>query len=172
MRLSKTKIKHNLNQLKILYDRGMASHSSNASLHMTFYSKLALIEYCGWLEVSIDILVHRIISKITDADLIKIGERSVKTNYGFTYDDHFRVLLVKNLGLKNTEILLNKLRSSGDLALLESKLNTFKTLRNEAAHNYFTGVSSYNSPSFYISEVEAIFPIFKQIYTHFVQHCK
>lgn len=172
MRLSKTKIKHNLNQLKLLYEDASRSSSNEANLHMTFYSKLALIEYCGWLEVSIDILVRRIICKINDAELIRIGENSVKTNYGFTYDNHFRVLLVRNFGLKNTEILLNELRVSGDLALLESKLNTFKTLRNEAAHNYFTGVGAYNAPSFYVSEIDAIFPIFQKIYAHFVQFCR
>lgn len=163
MRLSKTKIKHNLNQLKTLYDSEMSSNSANASLHMTFYSKLALIEYCGWLEVTIDILIHRILSKITDPQLIKVGEESVKSNYGFSYQRHFRDLLIKSLGLQKTEKLLNRLRISGDLVILESKLNTFKNLRNEAAHNYFNGVGSYNSPNFYISEVDNIFPIFQKI---------
>ncbi len=163
MRLSKRKIKHNLKQLNILYNQEMSSHSANASLHMTFYSKLALIEYCGWLEVTIDILIRRIVSRINDTQLIKVGEESIKSNYGFSYQRHFRDLLIRSLGLQKTEKLLSRLRHSGDLVILESKLNTFKNLRNEAAHNYFDGVGSYNSPNFYIIEVDNIFPIFQKI---------
>ncbi|UUM26823.1 hypothetical protein NQU59_14210 [Acinetobacter colistiniresistens] len=103
-RLSKSKIKHNLKELKVLYDKSAQNTSVNTNLHMIFYSKLALIEYCGWLEVSIDILIRRIMKNINDPDLVKIGEDSIKRNYGFTYDNHFRVLLIKSLGLEKQKV--------------------------------------------------------------------
>ncbi|WP_410566608.1 hypothetical protein [Acinetobacter sp. H1(2024)] len=163
MTLSKTDINRNLKQLKLLYDAASSSRSSNASLHMTFYSKLALLEYCGWLEISIDILIRRIISKVSDPKIVEIGNEWITQNYGFSYKQHFRSLLCKSLGLQKTERILNRLQVSGDLAILESKLNSFKTLRNEAAHNPLNSNHTYRAPDYYVSEVEIVYPIFQKI---------
>lgn len=164
--ITKTNIGKNLKELDKLYNL------SNSNMHKIFYSKLALIEYCGWLENSIDILMLRAMKNVNDQSLRRNGEDNIKRNYGFTFSDHFKVLLIKILGLSKTQELIGFLRQSGDFVILEAKLNNLKNLRNEAAHNYYVGNQVYNSPQFYIQELELVYPIFSKIYSFFVRNIK
>ncbi|MGB8809738.1 hypothetical protein ACYU0V_06715 [Acinetobacter sp. X9] len=164
--VTKTKIGKNLKELDKLYNR------SNSNMHKIFYSKLALIEYCGWLENSIDILMFRAMKNISESTLKKDGESNINRSYGFTFSDHFKSLLIKILGLSKTQELILWLKQSGDFVVLESKLNNLKTLRNEAAHNYYIGNQAYHSPQFYIQELHAVYPIFVNIYSFLVKHIR
>ena len=163
-RVTKTNIAKNLKELDKLYN------FSSSNMHKIFYSKLALIEYCGWLENSIDILMFRAMKDVNDPSLKRNGEESIKRNYGFTFSEHFKVLLIKILGLSKTQELIGFLRRNGDFVVLEAKLNNLKTLRNEAAHNYYVGNQVYNSPQFYIQELNLVYPIFSRIYSFFVKN--
>jgi hypothetical protein len=65
-----------LNHLDTLYNE---SSSQNKDIEPTYYSKLAVLEYCGWIEESLDLIVKRSFTdKITNSHLIKIIEEKIK----------------------------------------------------------------------------------------------
>ncbi|MBP2603777.1 hypothetical protein [Acinetobacter calcoaceticus] len=160
--LSKSSILSNLNTLHGLY-----SDSQSDVLRLVFYSKLALIEYCGWLECSIDIIMNEIVKHVQNDQLRRIGEGFIKKVHGFSYDQHFILLLVQTFGVSNTDKLYRAFEASGKLDILRAKLNNAELIqsRNKAAHTYHIDASvSYNSPEIYINDVELIYSILKEIY--------
>lgn len=163
----KKDIEKNLNELDKLYNLAFSTKSDQS--HLIFYSKLAVIEYCGWLEHSIDLIILRAMkNKLKELELEKILNESIRLNYGFSYDNNFRKLLINSIGLEKTDRLIRYLKSNNSYYPLQSHLNTLKAVRNKAAHTYYTegAAISYDSPSVVKGYLVLIYPIFKDIYKY------
>lgn len=153
--LAKAPIKNLITELKTLYD------STTDSNHKIYYSKLALIELCGWIELCID----EILEKYIDAKLLKISNINlaknifVKNTYGFEYDTNLRQLLIKLVGIVGVEEIEDVLEYDGGIyTLLKAQLNNLVALRNKAAHTTIAGVThSYQSPHAILTNLNNIY---------------
>jgi hypothetical protein len=70
-----------------------------------FFSKLAILELCGWIEESMDDVVTRCSARRLklQANIEHCEKQIVKRTYGFDYQEHFRSMLIRLLGLINVE---------------------------------------------------------------------
>jgi hypothetical protein len=116
----------------------------------TYFSKLAILELCGWIEISMDGLVlDHCTRKVKLQKNIKLVETNVKKTYGFDYEQHFRKMIIQLVGVAACE----KIERSVDVAAkakMESHLTSLKTIRDKLAHTYIEGTvaaSSIDSPS-------------------------
>src|SRR5579862_9878909 len=70
-----------------------------------FFSKLAILELCGWIEESMDDIVMRCATRHfklqTNWNYCK--KEFVNKTYGFDYHNNFRFMLIQLLGLINVE---------------------------------------------------------------------
>lgn len=134
--IAKTYIQANLSKLDRLYNSALSVQ------HGLFYSKLAIIEFCGWIEISMDDLIRRCAKRnLRDSNNIKQVEKDViKRTYGFEYETHFRKMLVQVIGLKNVEKVERRVNPA-KFVKLKGALTTLKTSRDSAAHTYLKGVA-------------------------------
>ncbi|PAS01616.1 endoribonuclease [Vibrio cholerae] len=141
--IAKSYIEGNLKQLNRLYN------DAGTQKKELYYSKLAMLELCGWIEESMDDIAIRCANRI-----LKEGENKtfvknnvVKPIYGFEYKVHFRKMLMQIIGLVNME----KLERSVDprkYAQLTSTLGALKVSRNNEAHTHIKGVArTIDAPS-------------------------
>lgn len=141
--IAKSYIEQNLKQIERRYT---ASRTQKEPL---FYSKLAILELCGWLEITIDDLVCRAVRrKVRDAAKVERFEKSVvEPVYGFHYRKHFRRLICAAIGEVNVhdiEATMDQLKRQQ----LESELNGLYQVRNSLAHTYVKGVTqNIDAPS-------------------------
>ncbi len=129
---------HILETLKILDQKYNSAVGAKEPL---LYSKLAIIELCGWIEESMDDIVLRCARHyLKNEDNIKyVKNEIVKRTYGFEYDTHFRRMLIQLLGIINVE----RIEKNVDLNKREkfkAALNTLKNPRNSAAHTHVKGI--------------------------------
>lgn len=129
--ISKTYIAENLRQLDAAFRK------ARSQKYAVYFSKLAILELCGWIEMSMDDLILRHSKrKIKDAEnQSHVEKKIVKRTYGFEYQRHFRQMLIELVGLVTCE----KVDSEIDPALhtiLLAELETLKTVRNQLAHTY------------------------------------
>jgi len=98
-------------------------------------SKLALIEFCGWLEEWMDEAVRQI-NQSTLNDRKWVEEYIIGRTHGFSYDKHFRRMLCGVLGEHSIRGIENSFEQNnpGDLELIRSSLNTLWRLRCKLAH--------------------------------------
>ena len=132
-----------------------------------FYSKLALIELCGWIEKSLDDIARSCASRNlkNSANMDKVEREFIKDNHGFAYDN-FRKMIFQIIGLINLEKIEKKLERRGIIGLLKSKLNTLKTERDTAAHTFIIGImQTYPAPSLDLSEFKIIYNCLKEFET-------
>ncbi len=108
-----------------------------------YYSKLALIELCGWIEVTMDSIVLDCAKKhLRNADNINyVEKRVIRRTYSFLYEDHFRPMLMRVIGLVKVEELEGMLDPT-KFEVMKSSLGTLKTQRDSAAHRYIDGTTT------------------------------
>ena len=98
------------------------------------YSKLSVLELCGWMETSIDIILYEYIeTNILSLECKDKIKKIVKKNYGFDYDTNLFPLLCSVLGVNNLENILDVIPIS-DLQNLKNITNAYQVERNKAAH--------------------------------------
>lgn len=164
--------KHILNTLKRLdlrYNQALLTPNPQESV---YFSKLAILEYCGWIEESFDLIVRRSVKgQLKTIEFRQMLECSVIGNTcGFQYKKHFRPMLSRAVGLRRMEILEKYLKDKGQLELLVSELESVKTHRDNAAHTWINGATrTYPAPSYIKSSFEIIFPIMKGIYSQVIR---
>jgi len=130
-------------------------------------SKIAVIEFCGWIEESIDlILLDYLNNRISDSECINYIKGIIKYNYGFGYEKNLFHLFTVVLGINNWENILDVLTIS-NISILKSVCTNYTNIRNVAAHTYrLTGITvTYQSPSQIIADFNKIKPIFQTIET-------
>lgn len=157
--IARSYIESNLKQLNRLY------LEANTQKSKLYYSKLAMLELCGWIEESMDNIVQMCANRELTLQASKnyIANQIVKPTYGFEYKKHFMKMLSYVIGLINIEKLENKLDSIKK-ARLESALGTLKSARNREAHTHLKGVTrQVDSPSITINLFDNVFEGLKDI---------
>ena len=156
--ISKTEIQRNLRELDSRYRKARTPKD------MLYFSKLAIIELCGWIETSMDEIADSCARKyIKSADNLAIVRRSIKKIHGFHYDDHFRPLLINVIGM----ITWEKIEARFDPAkrdLLAVQLASLKTMRDSEAHTFIKGVTRIiAAPSVSIAAFNQVYPGLKEL---------
>ena len=156
--IARSYIYANLNKLEKMY------HDSKTSKEALYFSKLALLELCGWVEESMDDLILRCaIRNLKNAENRKfVRKKIIKPTYGFDYEDHFRKMLIQLIGIINVEKIERKvdplLRDS-----LKSNLSTLKEARNPEAHTHIKGVArTIDAPSVTLSHFPPVYDGLKE----------
>jgi len=154
-------IEKSINELDSLYNK--ASSQKKA----IYYSKLALIEYCGWIENSMDNIISTYCNSKLKIQSNKkyIKDNVIDPNYGFHYKSNFKPMLQRAIGSVALEKLEKKLeRDGGKITILSSSLGSLKLKRNDAAHTFIKGTtSSFDSPSVIRTDFQRLYPILKSI---------
>ena len=138
-----TTIENTLNRL----DREYNASITDSQLTL-FYAKLSVIEFCGWIEDSIDELLHNYINAhILEAQNKTLIKRHIKKNNSFSYEDKIFPLISSVLGINIWENILDTFPSA-DFAHFTSILTSYSPARNEVAHTYTKGMTPhYLAPS-------------------------
>ncbi len=137
-------------------------YNSSPTVEATYYSKLAIIELCGWIEFSMDNIVEYFANEHIKTQPFKDSFKSLKDkNYGFDYKQNFRKMLSQTIGMHNMEKLELTINRTGNVNILDATLNNLKNLRNDAAHTYIDTTKTYQAPSVTKSQLELIYPILK-----------
>ena len=160
--IAKSYIKSTLSELDDLYNKATSQKKA------IYFSKLALIELCGWIEETIDdiILMHanRNLRELNNKNYCK--DSIVKPNYGFEYNKNIRPMLISLLGLIEVENIERELEKTGQITLLKGYLGNIKDSRNTATHTYLKGITRrYNAPSRTIGDYNRIFIVLQKIDT-------
>lgn len=134
--VDKSQIKYNLNQLNRLYEQ------SKGSKKRAFYSKLAILELCGWIEYSVDDIIksyadNRLLLTVN----INLIKEAIKRTSSFAYDysyheRHFRNMLVDLIGIINLEKLETIIQKKGHFEKMRSAISALKLSRDRLAHTY------------------------------------
>lgn len=124
-----------------------------------FFSKLAILELCGWIEESMDDVVlscARRHLKVA-ANLSYCENEVVKRTYGFDYHRNFRLMLIRLLGL----IAVEKIERQIDVnthGRMTAALSTLKQQRDSEAHTHLKGVTRrINAPSVTIAQFQPVY---------------
>ncbi|WP_445454237.1 hypothetical protein [Flavobacterium sp. 25HG05S-40] len=151
-----------LKELQKLYD------NPADPIHKDYYSKLALLELCGWLEHTQDEIIKSYSDfKLTETrNKDEIRDFVIGKTYGCDYMDHFRPMIIKLIGYKQTEFLENKLKSAGQFQILRDQLSSLWALRRRAAHTSMVGVTiTYQAPSSMRTYLNSLYPILTAVET-------
>jgi len=157
--IARSYIESNLKQLDKLYLNAVTPKSK------LYYSKLAMLELCGWIEESMDDIVQKSANRLLRSQASKnyITNTIINPTYGFEYKKHFMKMLSYVVGLINVEKLEDKLDPLKK-ARLESALGTLKVARNREAHTHLKGVTrQVDAPSITISLFNHVFDGLKDI---------
>ncbi len=141
--IGKTSILQNLNSLEHLYN------NTTSTKKTLFYSKLAILELCGWIEESMDDLVRRCANrKLRIRDNRSLVENEIiKRIHGFDYHNHFRKMIMQVIGLISLE-KIEKRVNPHKLNSLQASLNALTTRRNNEAHTHLKGTArTLDAPS-------------------------
>ena len=131
------------------------------------YSKLAVLELCGWIEQSVDTILYEYVdNNILDPDCKKKIKSIIKKNNGFNYDRNLFPLFCSVLGINNFENIID--------TIPQVHFQNFKTItenytdeRNKAAHTDtpLGTARKYNAPSQVINDFNLIKPAIQIIET-------
>ena len=123
-----------------------------------FYSKLAILELCGWIEESMDDIVLRCSNRHLRERSNKnyIEKYVVQRTYGFDYEKHFRKMMIHLVGVINVERIEKKVDPI-KRDLFKSTLSSLKTMRNAEAHTHLKATTrQINAPSVTLSQLPAV----------------
>lgn len=149
--ISHSYIKKNLAYLDSVYNNARSTTEAD------YCCKLAILELCGWIELSMDDIVLRGCVRALKLKKNRDAVREkVKLNYGFEYQKHFVSLITSLVGFHGFEII-EKTISEAISVNFRSELANLKERRNSLAHTYYKGVTShYDAPSITISRYHSV----------------
>lgn len=134
--IAKSYILNNLKTLEKLYDKTTSTQEG------LLYSKMAILELCGWIEETMDDILRRCskrnLKKSPNKDYVE--EKIITTTHGFEYKGHFRKMLMQVLGIITVEKLESKLDPS-KFHIMKSTLGTLRFYRDSEAHTHIKGVT-------------------------------
>jgi len=156
--VGKTSILENLNRLETLYNASTTSGKKSL-----FYSKLAILELCGWIEESMDDIVRKCANrKLKEAGNQEHIESVIKYTYGFTYDKHFRKMLIELIGLINVERLEMRI-DRVKFQNMKSTLGLLRQFRDTEAHTHLKGITrALDAPSATINKFFKVYEGLKE----------
>src|SRR6185369_542127 len=131
----KKHIENTIVMLDARYNQALLSPTPQDAI---YFSKLAILEYGGWIEESFDVIIKRTVKgKLKTQIYQNIHAKDIiKPNFGFEYKKHFRTMMYKSVGLVATELIEKHLNDTGKLQIFESELDSLKTHRDDAAHTW------------------------------------
>lgn len=149
--ISHSYIKKNLAYLDRVY------RNTTSTTEASYCSKLAILELCGWIEISMDDIVLRgCVRALKQEKNRKAVREKVKYNYGFEYQKHFVSLITSLVGFHGFEALEKTIPVSVSISF-KSELGNLKERRNSLAHTYYKGVTpSYDAPSITMSRYQIV----------------
>ncbi|MFW5983481.1 MAG: hypothetical protein ACOCQ4_03185 [bacterium] len=165
----KKHIEQTLKELDVKYNNSLVSSNPNEA---TYYSKLALLEYCGWVEETLDDIARRSVKNKLKTNVFRqmMEDGVIGTTYGFQYKKHFRPMLCKSIGIVRLEKLETLLSSTGEKDIIENEFEAVKSTRNDAAHTWIEGVTkSYPAPSQTLGRLKKVYPVLKNIYSEIIK---
>ena len=157
-------IKSTLDLLEQEYNTALNNNNTDQQMPI-LYSKLAILELCGWIEVSIDnVLYEYVNNNVSKEENKKIIKERINGNYGFKFKSNLQPLFCSVFGIKNYETIIGAL-SDQELANMQTTLGNLAKLRDIAAHNNTeVGITpTYNAPSQTITDYKKIKPAFEII---------
>ena len=156
------KIEKSLNFLDTLYNDLILSEDETKAI---LISKLALLEFCGWLEETIDeIAINCVRVTIPKASERKKLQENIDNTTGFSYKS-MRELLTHALGVKKYIEVEKRLNKDGSLERLQSKLASINRHRKDAAHRTVQGaMETYNSPNVTLDDFNYSLVIFQKLW--------
>lgn len=157
--ISKKEIERNLRALDARYRTATKSQKDPF-----FFSKLAILELCGWIEMSMDDIVLRSsVRKLGNpANRNYVVSQVVRRTHSFEYNEHFRVMVTRLIGLVAFEKLEARL-DPATLVRLKAELNALKQRRDPVAHTFLKGVThSIDAPSVTLSRFHAVYEGLKE----------
>lgn len=163
-------IRDALKKIKELYDDD--SEIFGPKISAVYFSKLALLEFCAWIEESMDELVrYSVRDKIINIEFKRIMEKEIigRTS-GFAYERYYRPMMMRTIGLVEMEKIEEMLESRGegqDLDFFNKKLEILQAKRNEAAHQPTGALKNYPAPSEILDDFDRLLPFFHDIKEHF-----
>ena len=155
-------IQNTLNRLDAEYNK-----PGTDILLSILYSKLAVLELCGWIEVSIDnLLIDYVDKTILKEENKKQIKEIIGKNYGFKYKENLFPLFCSVLGINNVENIIDVIPDA-NLVQLKALLGNYSKERNDAAHtDTLAGTTrSYTAPSSVLHDYNLIKPAFQLIET-------
>ena len=137
--VNKSMIVRNLNELNRRYLISLSDRNPRISM---YYSKLCVIELCGWIELTMDDMIKECANKYMQngRNIDYVENAVVRGTHSFSYKDHFRRMLIQTIGIINVERLENNL-DTHKFELLKSGLGSLKQERNRDAHSYLKDVT-------------------------------
>jgi len=158
--INKTEIQSNLTQLDNLYKRAKTLKKGS------FYSKLAILELCGWIEESMDDVVGCCATRhLKEPDNLKLVKRTIKSTHSFEYDSNFKEMLASVIGIINVEKLERNLDQK-KFQQMRAALHSLKERRDPQAHTHLVGTTStLDAPSFTYGRFLDVYPGLKDIET-------
>lgn len=158
--IAKSYIEKTLLELDNLYNEAKSQKKT------IYFSKLALIELCGWIEETLDDIIqrhaNRSLSEKTNKTYCK--EQIIAPNYGFQYKTHLRPMLIKLIGIIEVEKLERQLEKTAQITLLKNYLGNLKDARNTAAHTHLKGVTRrYNAPSLTLGDYRRVCSVLEKL---------
>ncbi|WP_071145648.1 hypothetical protein [Bacteroides ihuae] len=122
------------------------------------FSKLAVIEFCGWIEESFDDVLYQYIDNhINGTNYQRLIRTSINKNHGFDYENQTFKLFSIVIGIKNWENILDRLPVLA-LTNFQTILRDYSQIRNRAAHTYtLIGTTrTFDTPSVVLSNFNKI----------------
>lgn len=148
-----------LNKLDNLYN-----NTADIDL-LNWYSKLSMLEFCGWIESTMDQIVLSFSNREIKEKKYKDHCTSIlNKNHGFLYSGHFKEMLCRIIGLHNLEKIETKI-GNDNIETLNRELELLWKLRGELAHTFTDSMKVYKtSPSIILNgSLVKILPILNLI---------
>jgi hypothetical protein len=157
---SAARLRKTLQFLDSMYQRHQTAEDPEEAVA---FAKLAVLEFCGWVEMTIDDIARSAVS----ASLPTVGDRKplealIKATSGFDYSRNVTPLLVSALGSVRFSIVENTMKEEALLDMFKNTLNStdFIRMRNCAAHTFNDGTQrNYDAPSSVLGKLQQIAPL-------------
>ncbi len=140
---------------------------SGEQIKPMMFSKLAVIEYCGWLEETFDeITINCIREKQKTRVSRAVIHDKIKATVGFNYESSGRRLICAAIGVVKLLEIEHELEKKGELSLLKSNLGAMNKQRRRAAHTSTKGITQqYIAPSVTIQNFNVTEPILRKMWS-------
>ncbi|MCZ8226014.1 MAG: HEPN domain-containing protein [Microcystis sp. LE19-84.1B] len=163
--ITKSYLFKTLNRLDRLYNESRTDDKK------IFYSKLALIELCGWIEETMDDIVLRCAKRCLKSPANqKFIDKTISGTHSFEYEA-FRKMLMIVIGLATLEKIEKKLEKTDKISALKGDLVNLKKSRNRAAHSHTTGtLRTYDAPSKTKHDFDRIYALLTELDAELQRH--
>ncbi|MGE4314237.1 MAG: hypothetical protein AB7E85_08215 [Pseudobdellovibrionaceae bacterium] len=159
----KKHVEERLRNLIRLEKREQKSTHSLSHITPVQFSKLAVLDLSGWIEITQDEIIKKILSSknISSSEIKTFEKKYIDSNNAFSMNK-FDAMLTPAVGYSS--FLSFKIMLGADYDLLSSKLSSLKKIRDELAHQTRPSPSSLPSPqTVYDDYFLIIFRILKTI---------